>query len=126
LKEKIENQFNKWNQANTIQKFNPLIILNTDPSTDAFKILNLMQKAEINPDIVPYNCILDMSYKLEKREQARKLSEEISDFTSPVQPDVVTSMKRCVSELREIGSGSIQIQERLKKEILERVLSIHP
>ena len=67
-----------------------------------------------------------MSYKLEKREQARKLSEEISDFTSPVQPDVVTSMKRCVSELREIGSGSIQIQERLKKEILERVLSIHP
>jgi pentatricopeptide repeat protein len=129
LKEKIENHLNKWNQAKTIQKFNSLIITNTDRSTDAFKILNLMQKAEINPDIVTYNCLLDMSFKLEQREQAKKLFEEISDFTSPVQPDVVTFnilLKGCVAELREIGSDSMSAQEGLniRKEILERVLSI--
>jgi len=106
-KEKIQTHLNKWSQAKTIQKFNSLIISNKDRNTDAFKILNSMQKAEINPDIVTYNCLLDMSLKLEQYEQAKKLFEEISDFTSPVQPDVVTFnilLKGCVSELREMTS----------------------
>ena len=107
VKQKIEIGLNKWNQAKTTQKFNSLIIANNDRQTDAFTILNAMQKAGVNPDIVTYNCLLDMSYKLEQLEQAKKLYEEISDFTSPVQPDVVTFnilLKGCVAELREVSN----------------------
>ena len=128
FKEKIESNLNKWNQAKTIQKFNSLIISNKDKTTDAFKILNAMQKSEINPDIVTYNCLLDMSFKLEQYEQAKKLFEEISDFTSPVQPDVVTFnilLKGCVAELREGGSlNNNSTFQVVKKLIVEKVLQI--
>jgi pentatricopeptide repeat protein len=129
IKSKIEVNLNKWSQAKSIQKFNSLIISNTDKSTDAFKILNSMQKAGINPDIVTYNCLLDMSYKLEQLEQAKKLFEEISDFTSPVQPDIVTFnilLKGCVTELKDslLESTNTNRTNELKSKILERVLSI--
>jgi leucine-rich PPR motif-containing protein len=118
VKEKIKNGISKWAFAKTIQKFNSLIISNKDKTVDAFTILNNMQKSQVNPDIITYNCLLDMSFKLEQFEQAKKLYEEMSDFTSPVQPDAVTYnilLKGCVNELRECGDNVTNKANALKK-----------
>ena len=104
IKEKVIASVSKWENAKSIQKFNSMIISNNDKTTDAFKILNVMQKSGINPDIVTYNCLIDMSHRLDQKEQAVKLYEEINDFTNPVQPDIVTYnilIKGLVFEIRE-------------------------
>ena len=90
IKENIKKSLSKWTTANTIQKFNALIINNTDKTIDAFKILKSISEAEVAPQIETYNCLFFMSFNLGQYEIATKLFEEITDFMSPVQPDIVT------------------------------------
>jgi pentatricopeptide repeat protein len=129
IKEKIKNEINKWAEAKTVQKFNSLIIANKDKAIDAYTILNNMQKSQINPDIITYNCLLDMSFKLEQYEQAKKLYEEISDFTSPVQPDVITYnilLKGCVKEFRDIkANGVLKRAKKLMEEMKGRNIELN-
>jgi len=118
IKEKLLSSISKWESAKSIQKYNSLIISNNDKNTDAFKILNSMQKAGINPDIVTYNCLIDMSHRLEQKEQAVKLYEEISDFTNPAQPDIVTYnilIKGLVFEIRENRENKEVVQKLIEK-----------
>ena len=118
VKEKVFTSVSKWENAKSIQKYNSLIISNNDRSTDAFKILNAMQKAGINPDIVTYNCLIDMSHRLDQKEQAVKLYEEISDFTNPVQPDIVTYnilIKGLVFEIRENRDNKETVESLFNK-----------
>jgi pentatricopeptide repeat protein len=129
LKERIKTGLNKWSEAKTIQKFNALITSNEDKAVDAFKILNSMQKSGINPDIVTYNCLLDMSYKLDQGEQAVKIFEEISDFTSPVSPDVVTYnilLKGIVNSIKDYQGNNTNnnIVKGFKTEMVNKVKNI--
>ncbi len=118
IKDKVLQSVSKWENAKSIHKYNSMIIANNDKNTDAFKILNAMQKAGINPDIVTYNCLIDMSHRLEHKEQAIKLCEEINDFTNPVQPDTVTFnilLKGLVFEIRENKDNKEMIEKLLAK-----------
>ena len=101
---KISKINNKWDYANSIQKFHYLINSNEEKKTDAFFILEKMHKNGVAPDIVTYNCLLDMSFRLRQIIQSNKLYEEINDFTSPVQPEIITFnilLKSCVREIKE-------------------------
>jgi pentatricopeptide repeat protein len=111
----------KWAGARSIQRFNSLIQNNKDKNTDAFKILAAIQKAEINPDIHTYNCLIDMSFSLEQAVQARKLFEEISDFTSPVQPDAITFNILLKGMVDEIKVNKDQKDFLKNVEILEEI-----
>lgn len=96
----------KWTKAETIQQFNQLIFSNQDKNTDAYKILKIMQMKGILPDIVTFNCLLDMSFKLDQFETASKLFEEFSDFGSPIQLDVVSYnilLKGCVIRMKSLS-----------------------
>ncbi len=111
--------WNKWEQANSLNKFHQYINFNQDKNVDAFYILNQMQKNNILPDIVTYNCLLDMSFNLGQILQANKLYEEISDFTSPVQPEIITYniiLKGCVKHIKE-NSGNNEELERIFNKI---------
>ncbi len=119
IKEKVFASVSKWENAKTIQKYNGMIMANSDKNIDAFKILNSMQKVGIHPDIVTYNCLIDMSLRLDHREQAVKLYEEIGDFTNPVQPDIVTFnifLKGLVFDIRE-NRGNKEMVKRLFSKI---------
>jgi len=118
IKEKVILSVSKWENAKSIQKYNSMVISNNDKNVDAFKILTSMQKSGINPDIVTYNCLIDMSHRLDHKEQAIKLYEEISDFTNPVEPDIVTFnilLKGLVFELRENRDSKETVSSLIEK-----------
>jgi len=122
IKETIKKIITKWDTARTIQKFNSLIINNTDKKTDAYKILKTISEAEVVPDIVTYNCLIYMSFQLGQSENAYKLYEELADFTFPIQPDIVTYnilFKGLVKEVREnenkSQSKNIEFLEKINK-----------
>ena len=96
---KLVNKLEKTN----FQELFYLINSNEDKEVDAFFILNKMQKNRFEPDIVIYNSLFDMSFRLGQFHQANKLYEEISDFTSPIQPDISCFnmiLKGCVIEMK--------------------------
>jgi pentatricopeptide repeat protein len=125
----------KWTNAKTLPRFNYLIQSNKDKSMDAFKILQQMQKNNLVPDIHTYNGLIDMSFQLNQSQTARKLFEEIKDFTSPVQADIVTynilikgiveEVKRC-KELKELTNKlEEEFIEEIKKLIEEMIEKNH-
>ena len=84
---------------------------------DAYKILHLIETNNLTPDIITYNCLLDMSFRLEQNETAHKLFEEISEKTFPVQPDTVTYnilLKQLVNEINRRESNLDQVKNLLK------------
>ena len=124
---------NKWENCN-LQRFNYLINSNQDKSVDAFFILDKLQKNRVAPDIVTYNCLLDMSFRLGQTLQANKLYEEINDFTSPVQPEIITFniiLKGCVREIKdntENQEANEKIFEKLNsyvKDIKQKNMSLN-
>lgn len=124
IKETIKTSLNKWEAATSLQRFHSLIINNTDTKTDAYKILRNMSEANITPEIVTYNCLIDMSFQLCQYENAYKLYEEISDFTFPVQPDTITYnilLKGLVKEIRENREENNSIGFSSKQIFLERI-----
>lgn len=123
IKESIKKTLTKWNTATSLQKFHSLIINNTDKSVDAYKILKSMSEAEISPEVSTYNCLIYMSFDLEHYEIAYKLYEEISDFTFPIQPDVVTFnilLKGLIKEIRDNDLPVSQTKE-LADKYLEKI-----
>lgn len=117
IKDKIKTSISKWNEVKTSQKFNTLITTNKDKSMDAYKILHLIETNNLTPDIITYNCLLDMSFRLEQNETAHKLFEEISEKTFPVQPDTVTYnilLKQLVNEINRRESNLDQVKNLLK------------
>lgn len=119
IKSVIKTRLDKWEQAKTLQIFNGLIISNYDKTTDAFKILSKMQKNGVVPDIITYNCLIDMSFRLDQEEHAVKLFEEVCDGFSGIQPDIVTfniMLKHYVSEIKNFTkTKNISNEEKLEK-----------
>lgn len=106
IKTKIRSKLSKWEEAKSLQVYNGLIMSNNDSKVDAFTILDKMQKNSVTPDIITYNCLIDMSFKLNHDDKALKLFEEICDGFSGVHPDIVTfniMLKHHVSEIKELS-----------------------
>ena len=107
VKNNILQKIDKWEYAQSLNGYNGLIIKNFDKRIDAFNILTKMQKAGITPDIITYNCLIDMSFRNNQSENGIRLFEEICDPFSGVQPDIVTYniiIKKYVSEIKEFAN----------------------
>jgi pentatricopeptide repeat protein len=119
IKSSIKSKLDKWEQAKSLQIFNGLIISNNNSNVDAFKILPKMQQNCVTPDIITYNCLLDMSLRLDQEENAVKLFEEICDTFSGIYPDIVTfniMLKHYVSEIKNFTmQKNISNEEKLEK-----------
>ena len=124
---KKEEKNCKWTKAETIQQFNQLIMSNTEKSTDAFKILGIIQKKGIIPDVVTFNCLLDMSFKLDHFEAAKRLFDEFSDFGSPIQPDAVSYnilLKGCVIKMKSLSDqNSWTLNKHLIEQEIDSILA---
>jgi len=135
IKSTIKTRLDKWEQAKNLQTYNGLIISNYDSKVDAFKILSKMQNNGVTPDIITYNCLIDMSFRLDQEENAIKLFEEVCDSFSGIQPDIVTfniMLKHYVLEIKNIiKHKNISNEEKLEKvfkilnEIKTRDISIN-
>jgi len=80
-----------WDDAKTIEDFNHLIKLNEDDTKiNPFEVLDKINKKQLTPDINTYNNLLNSCYATGNYISADKLTEEIFDFASPVQPDLST------------------------------------
>jgi pentatricopeptide repeat protein len=104
IKTSIRQKLDKWENAKTLNIYNGLIIQNCDKRIDAFNILTKMQKAGITPDIITYNCLIDMSFRNHQSENGIRLFEEICDSFSGLQPDIVTFniiIKHYVGEIKD-------------------------
>ena len=127
IKDKIKTSLSRWNEVKTLQKFNALISANKDQSMDAYKILHLIEQNNITPDIISYNCLLDMSFRLGQYETAHKLFEEISEVTFPVQPDTVTFnilLKHIVEEIIKKEKTFDEV-ERLLRDMERRKIEMN-
>ena len=127
IKDKIKTSLSRWNEVKTLQKFNALISSNKDQSMDAYKILHLIEQNNITPDIISYNCLLDMSFRLGQYETAHKLFEEISEVTFPVQPDTVTFnilLKHIVEEIIKKEKTFDEV-ERLLRDMEHRKIEMN-
>ncbi len=105
IKTTIKSRLDKWEQAKSLQTFNGLILANHDSKVDAFKILSKMRSNDVTPDIITYNCLIDMSFRLDQDENASKIFDEVCDSFSGIQPDIVTfniMLKHYVSEIKQI------------------------
>ena len=125
IKKSIKTKLDKWEQAKTLQVYNGLIIQNHDTSINAFNILTKMQKSGISPDIITYNCLIDMSFRFDQSENAQKLFEEVCDSFSGVQPDVVTfniMLKHYVTEIKEVTKFQ-NISNELKMQKVFKILA---
>lgn len=127
IKDKIKTTISKWNEVKSSQKFNALITTNKDKSMDAYKILHLIETNNLTPDIITYNCLLDMSFRLEQNETAHKLFNEISEKTFPVQPDTVTYnilLKELVNEINRKES-TLDTVKKLLSDMTERHIEMN-
>ncbi len=119
IKTSIKNHLDKWESAKNLQSYNGLIISNNDSKVDAFKILSKMQNNGVTPDIISYNCLIDMSFRLDQEENAIKLFEEVCDSFSGIQPDIVTfnvMLKYYVLEIKNYTKQkNISNEEKLEK-----------
>lgn len=129
IKSIIKSKLDKWEQAKSLQIFNGLIISNSDPNVDAFKILSKMQQNCVTPDIITYNCLIDMSFRLDQEENAVKLFEEVCDSFSGMNPDIVTfniMLKHYVGEIKSfLKYKNISSENKLEKvfQILSEIKS---
>ena len=81
----------QWDSANTVDEFNNIIKSNEDDTKlNPFEVLDKIHKKGLSPDITTYNNLLNSCFVTGNFEVADKLSEEIFDFGSPVQPDLST------------------------------------
>jgi pentatricopeptide repeat protein len=81
----------QWDAAKTIDEFNNFIKSNEDDTKlNPFEVLDKIHKKGLSPDITTYNNLLNACFVTGNFEMADKLSEEIFDFGSPVQPDLST------------------------------------
>ena len=75
----------------TLDDFNQIIKINEEnPKLDSFEMIQIMNERQISPDINTYNNLLNACYIQENFEVAEKITEELFDFVSPVQPDLTT------------------------------------
>lgn len=105
IKDHIKQKINKWSSAKSLQKFNYLIINNNDKNVSPSQIIKNIQDAELIPDITTYNCLLMMSNKLNQTKEYNRLLDDIfKDFTTCIEPDVVTCnivLKHIVRTIKE-------------------------
>jgi pentatricopeptide repeat protein len=88
---KSEGKLVQWDAAKTIDEFNNIIKSNEDDiKLNPFEILDIIHKKGLSPDITTYNNLLNACFVTGNFLIADKLSEEIFDFGSPVQPDLST------------------------------------
>ena len=88
---KAKNVEGYWSTAKTIDDFNILIKNNEeDPKMNPFEVLDLIKKKYLSPDINTYNNLLNACFVNSNFHVADKLSEQILDSGSPVQPDLST------------------------------------
>jgi pentatricopeptide repeat protein len=92
LKGKLEGALERWNYAKSIDEYNELIKNNyeKDGIEDPFKIINLINKNGITPNIDTYNALLLNCFKKNDNESAELLKEEILDNCGPVFPNNFT------------------------------------
>lgn len=112
-----------WSKMETIEQFNTLIKKKeTDEKMNPFEILEIIRKNKVIPDIFTYNNLLNSCYINRKFEIADRLIEEISDISSPVQPDISTYniiLKgiSCKLDKEENPEELIQLAEKYFNEI---------
>lgn len=92
LKGKLEGALERWNYAKSIEEYNELIknSYTKDGIEDPFKIINLMNKNGILPNIDTYNALLLNCYSKNNSTYAELLKEEILDNCGPVTPNNFT------------------------------------
>ena len=75
--------------AKTIEEFNSLV-RQTDLNTkvNPFQILDKINTSSLTPDITIYNNLINACLVRGQNEEAEKLTDELFDFASPVQPDL--------------------------------------
>ena len=103
---KAKNVEGYWSTAKTIDDFNILIKNNEeDPKMNPFEVLDLIKKKYLSPDINTYNNLLNACFVNSNFHVADKLSEQILDSGSPVQPDLSTYniLLKGISEIKEKG-----------------------
>lgn len=100
----INQSLCKWSNAKSITKFSQLIMNNNDPNFSSFDILEKMGEAEVAPNISIYNCLLSMSLRLNRDEDAARLFQIMKESLGAVQPDIVTyniMIKAAIKNLKE-------------------------
>lgn len=80
-----------WEELKTIEDFNHVIkVHEDDEKLNPFEVIDKMNLQQVTPDISIYNNLLNSCYCSGNFEYADKLSDEIFDFGSPVNPDLST------------------------------------
>jgi pentatricopeptide repeat protein len=92
LKGKLEGALERWNYAKSIEEYNELIKTNysNDGIDDPFRIINLMNKNGVSPNIDTYNALLLNCFTKNDNASAELLKEEILDTCGPVSPNNFT------------------------------------
>lgn len=127
VKQEIVQKVNKWHSAKSLQKFNNLIVNNSDASISPFQILESIHKAELVPDIMTYNCLIVMGTRLNQDDDVSKLLEDLNDSTSPVQADIVTYnilLKNIIKKIKEQKDKSKLPDAVRKLKLLRKEISM--
>lgn len=88
--EKINNKVS-YESCTTTEDYNQLVKINeANEKLNPFELIEKMTKAHLSPDINTYNNLLNSCFIQGNFEYAEKLTEDLFDFASPVQPDLST------------------------------------
>lgn len=130
---KLKDSEGYWSSAKTIDDFNILIKNNEeDPKMNPFEVLELIRKKYLSPDINTYNNLLNACFVNSNFDVAAKLSEEILDSGSPVQPDLSTYNILLKGISCELDGASSNEEKDMKIEVADKyfedieIHSLHP
>ena len=81
----------KFTNCKSIEDFNQLIKVNEENSKlNPYEVIEKMRESHLFPDVNTYNNLLNCCFIQSNFENAEKLTEDLFDFASPVQPDLST------------------------------------
>jgi pentatricopeptide repeat protein len=116
-----------FDNCDSVEDFNHLIKLNEENvNLNPFEVIERMNKAQLLPNVITYNNLLNACFIQSNFDYAERLSEDLFDFGSPVQPDLSTFniLLKGISCKMEYISPKQEEEKSKQLKSLEKILSL--